>query len=820
MTAPHTVSDVAPTQALGTEIIDSIDLPIMIVARDCTVASFNRAAATFFSLSSSDVGRSPFEIPVLSDVKRLEELCGDAMAHGASSQGDLRDSTGSWFVLRIAPYQEADDRIAGAVLTLTNVTAVRASLEQAVYEREYAKAIINTVIDPLLVLDDDLQIQTANHAFYEMFEVSREETQGVRLDELGNRDWTTRLRTFVKDSRSGNGQFDAIEVDHEFPTTGRRTVWLKARRLSRQGSAGQMTLLSIHDITERKRAEVLLNSQKQALQLLAEDASLQTVLEFLISVVERESADGMLAAITLLNEAGTHFLRGMGTSLPEEFNAAVEGVAVNSPSGLCAHALTLREPLAVYDFNEDTRWQPFGEFVAPYGLRSGWSTPLISSSGLILGTFANYFRYACDPTPKNRELVEMVTRTAAIAIERKRAEELRERLLANEHHARKQADEANRVKDEFLATVSHELRTPLNAILGWAHMLKRGALDEATTTQGLEVITRNALAQNQLISDLLDVSRIISGQLRCEMGAVDLIPVIEAAVDAIRPAADAKAVELTLTFDSAAGMVSGDAGRLQQIVLNLLTNAVKFTSRNGHVDVQLKSGERSVVIIVSDTGEGIRPDFLPYIFDRFRQAEGTASRQHGGLGLGLGIVRHLVELHGGTVCAASDGIGRGATFTAMFPLIAVSREETGMTSAQVSKNESNNSSFALKGMRVLVVDDEPDARDLVTMALTQGGAEVRASATASEGLEVLYQWKPDVLVSDIGMPGEDGYELIKKVRALEPEHGGTIPAVALTGYASDDDAVRARLAGYELHLPKPVSPSDLIAKLASLVIKP
>jgi two-component system CheB/CheR fusion protein len=646
MTSPR-ISDLVPAWTLGTQLIDSIDLPIMVVARDCTVASFNQAAAIFFSLGPSDVGRSVCEIPVLSDVKRVEELCGDAIERGASSQGEVRDATGSWFVLRIAPYQGSDRQIAGAVLTLNNVTAVRASLEQAVYEREYAKAIINTVSDPLVVLDEDLHIQTANHAFYAVFQVSREESQGVRLDELGRADWTTRLRALVKDSLSANDQFDAIEVEHEFPAIGRRTVLLDARRLSRQGNLGQMTLLSIHDITERKRAE-----------------------------------------------------------------------------------------------------------------------------------------------------------------------RLRERSLANEHEARKQADKANRVKDEFLATVSHELRTPLNAIFGWVHILKQGSLDKDTTARGLEIIARNAMAQNQLISDLLDVSRIISGQLRCEMGAVDLMPVIEAALDTVRPAADAKAVELTITLDPAAGMVSGDATRLQQIVSNLLTNAVKFTSRNGHVDVQMKRQDTRVFIIVTDTGEGISPEFLPHIFDRFRQAEGTASRQHGGLGLGLAIVRHLVELHGGTVCASSEGVGKGSTFTVAFPLIAVHRsEDLGMRIADATSEQS----AILRGVRVLVVDDERDARELLTIALTQGGAEVRTSTTAREALEVLDQWKPHVLVSDIGMPTEDGYEMIRKVRALEPEHGGATPAIALTGYASEQDAARARAAGYQLHIPKPVSPDELMANVARLV---
>jgi PAS domain S-box-containing protein len=401
-----------------------------------------------------------------------------------------------------------------------------------------------------------------------------------------------------------------------------------------------------------------------------------------------------------------------------------------------------------------------------------------------------------------------------------RVGEERERLLASEHQARQEAETANRVKDEFLAVVSHELRTPLNAILGWAHMLIGGSLDEKNSARGLETIARNAKAQNQLISDLLDVSRIISGQLRCEMAAVDLSPLINAAVDTVRPAADAKGIQLRLMVEPAAGMVSGDAARLQQIVSNLLNNAVKFTPQNGQVDVHLKREDTNVVIIVSDTGEGISPDFLPYIFDRFSQGEGTSSRHHGGLGLGLAIVRHLVELHRGMVTAASEGVGKGATFRATFPCIAVSSNGIEWERAcGVTGSLDDKRSLMLQGVRVLVVDDEPDARELLTIALTQSRADVRAVSTVREALEVLDQWKPDVLISDIGMPGEDGYDLIRKVRALEAERGETVPAVALTGYASDEDAARARIAGFQLHMPKPVSPHDLVAAVASLALK-
>jgi PAS domain S-box-containing protein len=384
--------------------------------------------------------------------------------------------------------------------------------------------------------------------------------------------------------------------------------------------------------------------------------------------------------------------------------------------------------------------------------------------------------------------------------------------------ARESAENANRVKDEFLATVSHELRTPLNAIMGWTHLLTRGNLDEKTSARGLETIARNASAQNQLISDLLDVSRIISGQLRSESGVVDLMRVIEAATETVRPAADAKGIVLHLKLEQGAGLISGDSMRLQQIVWNLLSNAVKFTPKGGQVTVRLKREYSSVVIVVSDTGEGIGVEFLPYIFDRFRQAESTTKRQHNGLGLGLAIVRHLVEAHGGTISASSEGRGKGATFTVTFPLLAVHRNGTDGEHAFYRAGSATTAPAAiLEGMRVLVIDDEEDARELLTIALTQSGAEVRTAATVRAALEILEHWKPNVMVSDIGMPGQDGYDFIRTVRALELERGGTIPALALTGYASAEDAARARLAGYETHMAKPVAPSDLV--VASLAAK-
>ena len=413
------------------------------------------------------------------------------------------------------------------------------------------------------------------------------------------------------------------------------------------------------------------------------------------------------------------------------------------------------------------------------------------------------------------------SRIAHDITERKRAEESIRAAYEQETAARAEAELANRLKDEFLATVSHELRSPLTAILGWARMLRDKRLDEEVSARAIEVIYSSARAQNQLIGDLLDVSLIITGKSGIDVSMVDPIPIIEAAMDIARPAADAKHIRLVSTLDPAAGPVSGDAARLQQVVWNLLSNAVKFTPAGGQVSVRLEREGARVSLNVSDTGEGIEPEFLPFVFDRFRQFESAPARSHGGLGLGLAIVRHLVELHGGTVSAASPGRGQGATFIVTLPLAARRKESNGagrVRSAVAGETPQGRapSHDLLCDLRVLLVDDEPDARNLLSLILTSYEAEVRACASAAEALQMLDEWRPDALVSDIGMPGEDGYELMRKVRAREPERGGLIPALALTAYARAEDAQRALEAGYQAHIPKPVEPGELATTVASL----
>jgi signal transduction histidine kinase len=399
------------------------------------------------------------------------------------------------------------------------------------------------------------------------------------------------------------------------------------------------------------------------------------------------------------------------------------------------------------------------------------------------------------------------------------AEEERARLLVREQELRRQAEDANRMKDEFLATLSHELRTPLNAMLGWAQVLRLGKVDEAAAARALETIERNARVQAQLIADLLDVSRIITGKLRLEVQAVELPSIIEAALDSVRPGADAKEIRLDVRLDPLTSPVMGDADRLQQVIWNLLSNAIKFTPQNGLVQVRLRLDGGSAEILVSDTGAGIRPDFLPYVFDRFRQAESTITRSHGGLGLGLSIVRHLVELHGGAVAVQSEGEGKGAVFTVRLPVRASTPEGgEGALSAERADTAARvwDSPMLLGGVRVLVVEDEEDTRELLIASLRQCGADVTAAASVAEALESLDRSLPDVLVSDLAMPGEDGYSLIRKVRARGPEAGGKIPAAALTAYARAEDRVRALASGFQRHLPKPVDPADLIGMVASL----
>ncbi len=399
--------------------------------------------------------------------------------------------------------------------------------------------------------------------------------------------------------------------------------------------------------------------------------------------------------------------------------------------------------------------------------------------------------------------------------ERARRDDERDTLLAETQHAQADAEAANRAKDAFLATLSHELRTPLTPILTWSRLLKQAVLDDAQRTKALDTIERCAKTQAQLVGDLLDVSRIVSGKLRLEVRPVDLGPVIQAAIDVVRPGAEAKGIRVQTVLDSEAGPVSGDPQRLQQVVWNLVSNAVKFTPKGGRVQVSLERVNSHIEIAVSDTGQGIRPEFLPYVFERFQQQDRSASRVHGGLGLGLAIVRHLVELHGGTVHAESPGGDRGAVFTVKLPLIPVRR-----AAGELVRRHPGGSVLAegvlprLDGLQLALIDDDVESNEVVRTLLVSCGAEVRAAASAAEGRAMLDGWRPDVLISDIGMPGEDGMAFIATLRNGEREP--RLPAIALTAFAGVDDRVRILSAGFDMHVAKPVDPLELITVVGSL----
>ena len=401
---------------------------------------------------------------------------------------------------------------------------------------------------------------------------------------------------------------------------------------------------------------------------------------------------------------------------------------------------------------------------------------------------------------------------------RKRAEKECQQLLEIAKAAQAEADTANNTKDEFLAILSHELRTPLTSILGWAHMLTDKNLNEEASKRALNTIIRNARSQRQLIDDLLDISRIITGKLRLDVRPVELGPIIEAVVDGLRPAADARSIHLKIAVDPRKSPISGDPDRLQQIIWNLLTNAIKFTPKGGRVQVWSQRIASHVEITISDTGQGINSELLPHVFDRFRQYDSSSTRTHGGLGLGLSIVRQLVELHGGTVTVESPGAGEGTTFKVILPLMSVHHEllDVEMTQPLIESHTLSHQQASLNELRVLVVDDESDARELIAAVLTGRGAEVVTLGSASEALEEMERQRFDVLVSDIGMPEMDGYELIEKVRQLPAERGGKIPAAALTAYAGVDDRMRVLSAGYHMHIPKPVEPAELAAVVGSL----
>ena len=568
-------------------------------------------------------------------------------------------------------------------------------------------------------------------------------------------------------------------------------------------------VLVFRDVTEKRRAEERRSFLAQASGLLASlTLDWEGTLDSLAKIALPDHADWCIVDLAETDGSYTRAAVAHVDGAHGRMAAALERRRITDAAAVCEIARAMRgDP---NEFTADVIRQmvsasddeAYAELLGHLPADAAISVPLRARDRAIgVMTFV-WVQEGRAFGPDDSALARQLGNTAALALDNARLY--------------REAQRVNRVKDEFLATLSHELRTPLNAILGWSRLLRLGKLEEGARARALETVERNAVAQAQLIEDLLDVSRIISGKFQVEARVVDLPSVTEAALDAVRLAAEVKNISLVPRIEPVPPL-SGDPTRLQQVVWNLLSNAIKFTPKGGRVDVRVGAVESHVEIQVSDDGEGICPDFLPHVFDRFRQADGTTTRAHSGLGLGLAIVRHLVELHGGSVRAESDGEGKGATFCVRLPVAAVrpkAFDEQGTGKGRLQDGPLETAQ-PLAGLRVVVVDDETDARELVAAVLTESGARVFAVGSVAEALQAIERHRPDVLVSDIGMPVEDGYSLIRRLRAME-HSVGRIPAAALTAYATVQDRTRALFAGYSSHLPKPIDPAELTAVVANL----
>ncbi len=571
------------------------------------------------------------------------------------------------------------------------------------------------------------------------------------------------------------------------------------------------------DITDRKRSERRLALQYAVTKILAESTDFFESAKKILQMV-CESLEWELGALWKV-DTEAQVLRCVDVwYVPsikvKQFEELTKRSTFTKGVGLPGRIWDNSEPAWISDIEEDPNF-PRASAAVLEGLHGAFGFPILIGAE-VLGVIEFFSREIREPDDELLKLVGGIGGQIGQFTKRKRAEEERAELLERERAARSDAEQANRLKDEFLATLSHELRTPLNAVIGWSRMLGSGRLDSDSAKHAFDVIERNAWAQKQIIEDILDVSRVITGKLQLKIGPLDLVTVVDAALDAVRPAMEAKDIRVETIIDAGLGIISGDADRLQQVVWNLLSNAAKFTPTGGKVEIMVQQHGALVQIQIRDTGPGIDPLFLPHVFERFRQADGSTTRTYGGLGLGLAIVRHLVELHGGTITAENRSEGLGAIFTVKLPLPSGElRPETLRSAASVFK-DAESELPNLENLHILVVDDETDAIDLIAMELAQHGAHVTGVTTAAEALVALEQSEFDLLVSDIGMPDTDGYDLMRQVRRLETGKQRRLPAVALTAYARVQDRMRAILAGYNTHISKPVDANELVTVVASL----
>ncbi|HEX8651047.1 MAG TPA: PAS domain S-box protein [Pyrinomonadaceae bacterium] len=762
-----------------TAIIESADDAIITKTLDGIITSWNKGAKRIFGYMAEEVIGKPVTILIPADHQDEEPAilarlrAGERIEHYETvrvrKDGSLVDIS-----LTVSPIRGPDGQIIGASKIARDISE-RKRAEEALRNREedLTDFIENSAVG-LHWVGPDGTILWANKAELELLGYTREEYIGHHIAEfhadseviediLGRLTRDETLHSYEARLRCKDGSIRHVLI---------------SSNVRRQNGEFYHTRCFTRDITERRLAEEALRQSEERF------AKAFQASPFALTITSLKTSRLLEVNETFCRMSGYTREEAVGRTTPE--------------LGLWVRDSDREEEVAIVSERGQVRDREYR-----FRLKDGTERlGLLSAERIEIGG-----------EPCALTVIQDIT-------EQKRAEAERDQTLEREKALRAKAEEASRLKDEFLATVSHELRTPLTSILGWAHMLRTGQFSGGDSTKALETIERNARAQSQLIDDLLDVSRIVTGKLRLDVRVVDPNSFIEAAIEAVRPAAEAKAIRVQKIMDTGVVSVSGDPVRLQQVVWNLLSNAIKFTPKGGRVQIRLERVNSHIEIAVSDTGAGITPEFLPHVFDRFRQADGTTTRQQGGMGLGLAIVRHLVELHGGTVRAESPGEGQGSTFTVMLPVAPVYQRfdmEERVHPAARDTLPSYECPDRLDGLRVLVVDDEPDTLELLKAGLGQCGAEVVTARSAGEALEAMATTVPGVLISDIGMPGEDGYGLIRRVRALPVESGGRVPAIALTAYARVEDRMQALKAGYQMHVPKPVELAELVAVVASLV---
>jgi signal transduction histidine kinase/ActR/RegA family two-component response regulator len=709
----------------------------------------------------------------------------------------------------------------------------RQELEQTTLELARSVALLRATLeattDGVLVLSAERQLLHCNDNFLRMWRLDAGSLAAQAPEIFEQLCARTRQpgetrRIFQQVASEPAPAARVLELDD-----GRTLECVSRAHLMADADAGQVW--TFRDITESRRVQDQLRDDARVLELLNSTGKILSSKLDLPSLLQtvtdaaRELTGAQFAAFfyNQTDDSGNSYLLYTLSGAPRE---AFDKFGQPRATPLFAPTFQGGPPIRCDDVLADPRYAKMGSGM-PHGhlpVRSYLAVSVISRSGEVIGgLFFGHSKTGVFGERAERIVTGMAAQTA-VAVDNarlyqqaQRASAERQQLLESERSARSAAERSSALKDEFLAILSHELRTPLNAILGWSQMLRLGSTTAEGLEKGLSTIERNARLQTQLIEDLLDMSRILAGKVRLDVQSLQPTSCVEAAIDTVRPSAAAKGVQIVTALDATAGQVLGDPSRLQQVMWNLLSNAIKFTAKGGTVQVALQRAGAHIEITVVDTGAGIEPEFLPHVFDRFRQAEAATTRRHGGLGLGLSIVKHVIELHGGSVRAASPGPGQGATFVVQLPLssepraAAEQRQQAGYPSSVPMDFRPLN----LDGVKVLVVDDEEDARELIQRVLSECGATASTAGGAVEALTKIERERPDVLVSDIGMPELDGYELLRRVRRLEAQGGRRIPAIALTAFARPEDRARALRAGFLLHIAKPVEPSELVAGIAS-----